>query len=479
VLYRGRVQPRRRTPVLGIAIVVIGALLVAGAGYALFRVLFAPRPKIVLAQPFATVGRNAPLVLDITEHRYGVRAVKVTITQGKDEKVVLDENYDPPNPDVQVRWSPAQEKRFRLTEGAGKLHVSAQAAKFGPFKGRRASLEQDFTARLIPPRLEVLTTQHYVNQGGGDMIVYKATPPSAETGVLVGERFFRGFPVPGAKDPAVRFAIFAYPYDVAAGTQVRLRARDEAGNETLASFWIKIFPKTFRSRELDLTDDFLNKVVPEIMSQTPSLTDQGDLLKNFLAINRDLRKQNNQALREMSAKSKEQFLWTEPFRQLSNSQVEAQFADHRIYKYQGKEVDRQDHLGYDLATNANNPISAANDGVVMMAEFFGIYGNTVVIDHGFGLLSLYGHMSSFAVKAGDPVKRGQTIGQSGATGLAGGDHLHFSMILQGEQVDAREWWDPHWIQDRIRAKLRQFGSEAPGASASPSAAARPAAPKRS
>ena len=109
MLYRGRVQPKRRTPVLGIAIVVFGALLVAGAGYALFRVLFAPRPKIVLAQPFETVGRNAPLVLDIAEHRYGVRAVKVTITQGKDEKVVLDDNYDPPKRDVQVKWAPAQE----------------------------------------------------------------------------------------------------------------------------------------------------------------------------------------------------------------------------------------------------------------------------------------------------------------------------------------------------------------------------------
>jgi murein DD-endopeptidase MepM/ murein hydrolase activator NlpD len=465
--------------VLGIALVVIGALLVAGAGYALFRVLFAPRPKIVLAKPFETVGRNAPLVLDIAEKRYGVRAVRVSITQGQDEKVVLDESYDPPKPQVQVNWSPAQEKRFRLAEGAGKLLVRAQAAKFGPFNGRGASLEQDFTARLVPPRLEVLTTQHYVNQGGCDMIVYKVTPASAETGVVAGEKFFRGFPVPGAADPALRFAIFAYPYDAPPGTQVKLRARDDAGNESLSTFWIKVFPKTFRTRDLELTDEFLNKVVPEITSQTPSLQDQGDTLKNYLAINRDLRKQNNQTLREMTAKSKPQFLWTEPFRQLSNSQVEAQFADHRIYKYQGKEVDRQDHLGYDLATNANNPIAASNDGEVILAEFFGIYGNTVVIDHGYGLLSLYGHMSSFAVKAGDTVKRGQTIGQSGATGLAGGDHLHFSMILQGEQVDAREWWDPHWIHDRIQAKLRQFGAGAPGVSASPSPAAPHAAAKPS
>jgi murein DD-endopeptidase MepM/ murein hydrolase activator NlpD len=476
MLYRGRVQQRRRTPVLGIVVVVLGAALVAGLGYVLFRILFAPHPKIVLAKPFDTVGRNAPLALDIAEPRYGVRDVKVTIAQGSEEKVVLDESYDPPRREVQVRWAPAQERRFRLSEGPGKLQVRARGAKFGFLSGRGASLDQDFTARLTPPRLEVLTTQHYVNQGGCDMIVYKVTPASAVTGVVVGDRFFRGFPVPGSKDPALRFAIFAYPYDVPAGTAVRLRARDEAGNESLSAFWLKIFPKQFRTRDLDLTDEFLNKVVPEIMSQTTSLQDQGDVLKNYLFINRELRKQDNQQLREMAGRSQERFLWSEPFRQLSNSQVEAQFADHRIYKYQGKEVDRQDHLGYDLATNANSPISAANDGQVMMAEFFGIYGNTVVIDHGYGLLSLYGHMSSFAVKAGDTVTRGQTIGQTGATGLAGGDHLHFSMILQGEQVDAREWWDPHWIEDRIKAKLRQYGT-ASAASASPGPSAS-AAPRR-
>jgi murein DD-endopeptidase MepM/ murein hydrolase activator NlpD len=460
-------------PVLGILLLVAAAALVAGLGYVLFRVVFAPRPKIVLAKPFDTVGKSAPLVLDITEPRYGVREVKVTIKQGEDEKVVLEESYDPPKREVPVRWAPAQERRFRLKEGPGKLEVHARGAKFGFLSGRSATLNQDFTARLTPPRIEVLTTQHYVNQGGCDMIVYKVSPASASSGVLVGDRFFRGFPMPGAADPAIRFAIFAYPYDVPAGTQVRLRARDEAGNESLSAFWLKIFPKTFRTRELELTDDFLNKVVPEITSQTSSLQDQGDLLKNYLSINRDLRKQNNQQLREMAGRSQERFLWKEPFRQLSNSQVEAQFADHRIYTYQGREVDRQDHLGYDLATNANNPIAAANDGQVVMAEFFGIYGNTVVIDHGYGLLSLYGHMSSFAVKPEDHVTRGQTIGQSGATGLAGGDHLHFSMILQGEQVDAREWWDPHWIQDRIVAKLRQYGA-APAASASPGAAASPA-----
>jgi murein DD-endopeptidase MepM/ murein hydrolase activator NlpD len=459
VLYRGRVQHRRRTPVLGIVLVVVAAALVAGLGYVLFRVLFAPRPKIVLAKPFDTVGRNAPLVLDIAEPRYGVRAVRVTIGQGKDEKVVLDESYDPPRRTVQVNWAPAQERRFRLTEGPGKLHVEARAAKFGFLKGRGASLDQDFTARLTPPRLEILTTQHYVNQGGCDMIVYKVTPPAAETGVVVGsDRFFRGFPIPGGKDPALRFAIFAYPYNAPAGTALHVKARDEAANEVLARFNLKVSPRKFRTRTLPIDDDFLGKVVPEILSHTPTVQDQGSLLKNYLEINRTLRAANNKALAEMAARSQPRFLWTEPFRQLGNSQVEASFADHRIYVYQGREVDRQDHLGYDLATTAHAPVAASNEGVVLLADYFGIYGNTIVIDHGYGLLTLYGHLASFAVKAGDSVKGGQVIAQSDSTGLAAGDHLHFSVILQGEQVDAREWWDPHWIEDRIVAKLRQFGT---------------------
>src|SRR5262249_49460892 len=191
---------------------------------------------------------------------------------------------------------------------------------------------------------------------------------------------------------------------------------------------------------------------------TPTLQDEGDVLKNFLQINRDLRKANNKALAELSARSQPRFLWTAPFKQLSNSQVEASFADHRTYTYKGQEEDRQDHLGYDLATTTHAPVAAANDGIVMLAEFFGIYGNTIVIDHGYGLLSLYGHLAGFDVKPGDAVKLGQVIAKSDSTGLAGGDHLHFSMILQGQQVDAREWWDPHWIEDRVQSKLREFGT---------------------
>jgi hypothetical protein len=455
---RFRVGPRFTT--LPVVILLVLAAVAAGALYVAARMLMAPRPEIALAGPFEVVGRGATLALDARDAS-GLRSLEVTIRQGESEHKVVSETFPQPQREVHREWRPAKETRFKLKEGPGVVHVEARNASWGNFfRGRTATFDKEFTARLTPPRIEVLTTQHYVNQGGCDMVVYRVTPPQAESGVQAADAYFKGFPLPGATDPGLRFAVFAYPYDAPAGAPVRLKARDEAGNEALASFNLKVFPRAFRTRRLETDDAFLGKVGPEILSQTPDLQDQGDLLKNYLQINRDLRAANNKALAEMAQRSQGRFLWSEAFRQLSNSQVEASFADHRIYVYQGKEVDRQDHLGYDLATTTHAPVSASNDGVVLLAEYFGIYGNTVVIDHGYGLLTVYGHLSRFAVKPGDAVRRGQVIAQSGSSGLAAGDHLHFSVVLLGEQVDAREWWDPHWIEDRLQAKLRQFGAAA-------------------
>ena len=91
---------------------------------------------------------------------------------------------------------------------------------------------------------------------------------------------------------------------------------------------------------------------------------------------------------------------------------------------------------------------------MLNASWLGIYGNCVIIDHGMGVQSLYGHLSSFDVKVGDTVTRGQIVGRSGMTGLAGGDHLHFTMLVGGRMVNPVEWWDPHWIHGPRRAEAQ-------------------------
>jgi murein DD-endopeptidase MepM/ murein hydrolase activator NlpD len=132
----------------------------------------------------------------------------------------------------------------------------------------------------------------------------------------------------------------------------------------------------------------------------------------------------------------------------------ASFGDKRIYVVGGKEFGSSIHSGVDLASTTHAAIYAANNGIVVFAGPLGIYGNTVIIDHGLGLFSLYAHLSSIETTAGKNVKKEELVGHSGTTGLAGGDHLHFSIISDGQFVNPLEWWDPHWIENNINKKMR-------------------------
>jgi murein DD-endopeptidase MepM/ murein hydrolase activator NlpD len=174
-----------------------------------------------------------------------------------------------------------------------------------------------------------------------------------------------------------------------------------------------------------------------------------------LRINRDMRTENNAAIKALAAETAPEILWEGPFKQLVNTAVESGFADQRTYVHEGQEVDRQVHLGFDLASTTAAPVLAANRGRVLHAGWLGIYGNCVILDHGMGLQSLYAHLSSIEVGVGDVVSIDQRLGRSGSTGLAGGDHLHFTMLLNGNAVTPVDWWSAQWVEDRVMRKLRE------------------------
>ena len=108
----------------------------------------------------------------------------------------------------------------------------------------------------------------------------------------------------------------------------------------------------------------------------------------------------------------------------------------------------------DLASVEHAPVPAANNGRIAFADVLGIYGRTVVIDHGCGLFSMYSHLSHISVSVDQMVSKGDIIGKTGTTGLAGGDHLHYSMLVDHTFVNPLEWWDPQWIKNNITDKLQ-------------------------
>jgi hypothetical protein len=296
-----------------------------------------------------------------------------------------------------------------------------------------------------------------------ELVTFTASGGWSEAGVKVGRYTFRSFPLPG-KDPNQRFAMFAYPWDLPPDVTPMVFARNAAGTEADAHFWFKLFPKKFRVRDFPVEDALMQKLVDSVDPNGQILPGK-DLVTRFLYINGDLRRKNNQQLYDLRFKTEEKILWNGPFTHWGKE--EANFADVRNYIYHDKKIDQQVHLGFDLSDVVNGPVEAANDGRVAWASDLGIFGNCIVLDHGYALQSLYGHMSRIDVKVGDMVKKGQKMGVAGSTGLAGGVHVHFGMQIDGVQINPREWWDEHWIKDRILSKLT------PGAAVQSEQAAEP------
>jgi murein DD-endopeptidase MepM/ murein hydrolase activator NlpD len=428
-------------------------------------------PMIIVNSPPKGIGQRTEIALEAKDEKHNVKAVSVEVLQAGQvvHRSVMVVSRHPHRwwkfwsggPVSTLTWTVpvGREVAPELKEGRATIHITARNDSWGRFfRGGQGEAVLDLPVRFAPPQVEVLTTQHYINQGGCDMVLFNVSPGATESGVRVGNTFFPSFPVKDSQ-PGTRLCLFAYAYNVDPSTTAHIVARDDAGNESQANFTYRVFPKKFHSDTIDLDKTqggkFLENVVPPIMVQTPELRDQGSLIKNFLMINSTLRQLDANKLVALSQRTASHFLWKDAFIRLP-SKTEAGFADYRTYIYGGQPVDHQTHLGFDLAGSEHMPVRAPNDGVVVFAGFLGIYGNAVVIDHGCGIQSLYGHLSSIAVKEGDPVKRDQEFGRSGQTGLAAGDHLHFTMLLDGIPVNPVEWWDPHWIHDRIQAKLQQY-----------------------
>ena len=431
-------------------------------------------PVIIIRQPTRFIGQSTPL--DVTVEAPGGRlsALEVAVEQNGKRHLVFtlgpsDAQGARPDASGRISVTHAIGKADWPDLQAGPARVTVRAARPVLRGVRQASSEasRDVQVRLEPPRVEVVSTFHFINQGGAEFVVYRATPADVESGVRVGNVTYPGFPAAGAGirgDAAMRVAFFALLHDQDPGAPMVVFAHDPAGNDVQTPLDHRAFPKPFSRSRIEITDSFLERVVPAIAAATPDMqlsTAPGDLVGAFLRINGDLRRRNGQTLFQLASKTSPNMLWTEAFQPLGNAKVEAKFADSRTYVYQGKEIDHQVHLGFDLAVTTHIPVLAANRGVVLHAGDLGIYGNCIVLDHGLGVQSLYGHLSSIDVKVGQTVEKGQTMGRSGMTGLAAGDHLHFTMLVEGQAVNPVEWWDPKWMQDRVFRKITEAGGAKP------------------
>jgi murein DD-endopeptidase MepM/ murein hydrolase activator NlpD len=343
-----------------------------------------------------------------------------------------------------------------IKEGRAVLRVVARDRSL--FTGNETVLQKEITIDITPPTLQLIAEDRYINFGGAGAIVYKPSADTATSGVRVGDHFFPGHKgqVKGQEDHYV--VLFAHPYNAPPNAKAFLVATDKAGNTREMGLAYELKNVKYRKSTIAVSDSFIQSKVAPLLNGGNAR--EGGAKETFLAVNNRLRKANDDRIAAITRKATSAKQWDGAFVQLSNSKVEANFADERTYTYKGEAIDKAYHLGYDLSVTKRYPAEAANAGTVVFAGDLGIYGNTVILDHGLGLFTLYSHLSSIDVREGDTVKQRQALGATGDTGLAAGDHLHYGVYLHGVAVLPVEWWDPKWIKDNIQPKLEGMSGEA-------------------
>jgi murein DD-endopeptidase MepM/ murein hydrolase activator NlpD len=421
--------------VIAIAVVLPIAILLARSA----------TPVLDLPSPVTSLGQATSITVHIRDPR-GVRKVEAFVEQNGARFQVWQ--LPQPSAAADNTWSfvAGTKTTTQLRDGQAILTIEATS---NDLLRKTATLERGVTVVTQPPTLSVDSEQHYLYLGMADLATFDVSGNFSAAGVRVGDQTYRSWPMPGGK-PGL-FSLFAFAWNMPPGTIPQVFASNAAGNDVTSPLTVQFPAKEqpkYTVHDLQVSDAFLQKVINEL---DPNGT--GDPVARFVKINNEMRKANNKTLSDLRLKTTDHFLFSQPFTRQSHSQSEATFADLRNYIYQGKKIDQQVHLGYDLAVTQHVGVEASNDGRVVYAAPLGIYGNCIVVDHGYGLQTIYGHMSHIEVHVGDLVKRGQIMGQSGMTGMAGGDHIHFAMQLDGVQIDPKEWWDSHWIQDHIAKRV--------------------------
>lgn len=341
-------------------------------------------------------------------------------------------------------------QKLSLPDGEATLVVAARDWSWrSGLDGNEGRIEVPVVIDTQAPRVDLESGLTYIYRGGSGAVTYRVSEPDARSGVRVGDASFTGHPLQG--DAQRRIALFAVPVTAEGEPKAVVFAADASGNESQAQIPIHLLARRFKESDVSLPSSFLEDVVPALAREHG--IDSSDPVAAFQTINVDMRASNEERIRSLLGESSPTPMWDGAFEQLRNSKVTSRFAESRQYKIGGQAVSRARHYGFDLASAAGASVTSANGGVVRYAGDLGIYGNCVLVDHGLGLSSLYAHLSTIDVKEGQQVAKGERLGATGSTGLAGGDHLHFAILVGETYVDPLEWWDPKWVRSHVGVRM--------------------------
>ena len=441
----------------GITFFIFLFIILAGlSGAAVILFFEGEAPALSLNLPSNYIGSESTLVLVAQDRKSGLKELKLIITQGNKNLELFTSSY-PRSGYTGVIGNPEEKKEITFNpQKAGLINGPAVISLHGSdysarrfLKGNQTTISQNIIIDTTPPKISILHSERYINPGGSGFVVYRLDDKGTRNGLLINDDFHPGFEVGDGRDDTY-IAFFGLPYDANEAKKTLVIAEDKAGNTARVPFTVIFKKTTFRHDRINVGNGFLTKKIPEFEQYYPQMS--GELIDKYLFTNNTVRQENNKKISDLCKNPHPERLWNDRFLRMSGSS-RAGYADHRTYYYQSHSIDKQVHLGIDIASTRNADVKASARGIVVYADYLGIYGNMVLLDHGQGVFSLYSHLSQINVSPGDSLEQGVVLGLTGTSGMAGGDHLHFSMLINGIFVTPKEWWDQHWIDVTIEEPL--------------------------
>ncbi len=447
---------RKRTT--GTLFLLLLIIVACGAGISFFLFFEGGPPTVTIESPQSYLGSDTIISFSARDGKSGLRDLSLTVTQGEVKRELYSETFPrhgmigvvgPEEKLAKVAFVPIKNG---FKDGPAVITVDASDYSLRGFlKGNRTTVTREVIIDTTPPKINILHSERYINPGGSGIVIYSINDSETKNGLQVNGDFNPGYLVgDGREDTYIAF--FGLRFDAENIDSSFVVATDPAGNTTRLPFSVIYKSSNFKHDDITVDDGFLENKIPEFQQHYPEM--QGPLVQKYLYTNNEVRTLNNKKISEICFTSHPERLWRGKFLRMAGS-TRAGYADHRTYYHNHEEIDKQVHLGIDIASTRHADVKAAERGIVVFADYLGIYGNMVILDHGQGVFSLYSHLSQINVSPQETIDQGAVLGLTGNSGMAGGDHLHFSVLVNGIFVTPKEWWDQHWIDVTIDDPLTE------------------------
>jgi len=448
-------KKNKKSPV-GLLVSLVFIIIIVGVGYLYLSPAFEQNKPTIESERSIYWNLKSKVQIKIKDDT-GIKYYKITFKDGSKNIVLAQQVMSSSKKEIILDIEPPKLDMFYKGQNTVLEIEVVDNSKWNFLEGNKIVQEIDVKIDTKKPIANVISNSRYVQRGGSGVVIVKVKDDNLED-AFISFNDTKNFKLTPFYKEDYYVALVAWPMDISNFDRVNLVVTDKANNKTITKVPFYIQKKNFRTDKIKLSEKFIKNVSASVLEQ--SFEPIPDNIKDiFVYSNTILRDKNIKTIEQTVAKhstnDRIDSFDIRAFKRLRGSKTVAGYGDRRHYYLDGKKINEAWHLGIDWASVKKAPIRASNDGMVIFKNYLGLYGNSIIIDHGMGLSTLYAHTSGQHVEVGDDVSKNKKIANTGSTGAVFGDHLHFGVLVQGVEVNPREWMDKNWIKVRITDVLKK------------------------